>query len=281
MLMCSLVHAQINVLDDAQRKVTLAQPAKRIVSLAPHVTELVFAAGAGASLVGVDSYSDFPESAKKITDVGSILSLDLERLLTLKPDLVIIWGTGNAKILSQKLRDNQITVFESEPRNYEDVASSIERIAMLAGTTEVGNKAALGFRQRLHSLSKKYQLKINEKPISVFHQMIRKPLMTINQQHIISKAIQLCGGKNVFADLKNISATITTESVLLNNPEVIFSSDHEVDKLRAEWNNFPIVAAVKKGNFFVINGDWIHRFGPRILDGTEQLCQKLDAARKK
>lgn len=274
-------YASVSVLDDSQRSVSLAKPAKRIISLAPHVTELVFASGAGHLLVGVSDYSDYPEEAKKIASIGSIFALDLERLIALKPDLVIIWGTGNAKLLAKKLRDNQITVFESEPHNFEDIASSIERIASLSATEVEGKKAAQKFRHRLQELTDTYRLKESQKPISVFHQMVKNPLMTINKDHFISKMITMCGGNNVFADLKDISATITTEALLLANPEVIFSSGKDNKKLTADWSNFPSLTAVKKQNFYSIDGDWLHRAGPRILDATERLCLDLAEARRK
>ncbi|MBR7798743.1 cobalamin-binding protein [Undibacterium sp. FT137W] len=272
--------ADIRVIDDGQRSVVLPQPAKRIISLAPHVTEMVFAAGAGDYLVGVSEYSDFPEQAKKITSVGNIFALDLERLLSLKPDLVIIWGTGNAKHLAKKLRENKITVFESEPHNFEDIATSFERIATLSGTTQTGNAAAQQFRQRLEKLRTTYQLASGEKPVSVFHQMVKSPLMTINKEHFISKMIQLCGGENVFKDLKEISSTITMEALLASNPELIFSSGKDQTKILKDWENYPTLQAVKKQNLYAIPGDWLHRAGPRILDATEMLCKDIQQARK-
>lgn len=274
-------YAQVQVIDDGQRTVNLTQPAKRIISLAPHVTELVFAAGAGHLLIGVSEYSDYPESAKKITSVGNIFALDLERLLALKPDLVIIWGTGNAKQLTKKLRENKVTVFENEPHNFEDIATSIERIAKLSGTELVGNANAKQFRERLQKLTGTYQLKDKEKPISVFHQMIQTPLMTVNKEHFVSKMITLCGGHNVFAELKDISSTITVEALLAANPELIFSSGKDSTKLIKDWGNFPNLQAVRKHNLYSIQGDWLHRAGPRVLDATEQLCKNIADARKK
>lgn len=279
---CALpVHADLKVVDDGQRTVHLEKPAKRIISLAPHVTEMIFAAGAGQFLVGVSDYSDYPEAAKKITSIGNIFALDLERLLALKPDLVIIWGTGNAKQLAKKLRDNKVTVFESEPHSFEDIASSLERISILSGTETTGNAAAKQFRDRLQRLSTSYQLKDKEKPVTVFHQMVKNPLMTINHEHFISKMITLCGGRNVFAELKDISATITMEALLAANPELIFSSGNDNLKVRKDWENFPTLQAVKKQNLYSIHGDWLHRAGPRVLDATEQLCRDIEATRKK
>jgi iron complex transport system substrate-binding protein len=273
--------ASIRVIDDSQRAVILEKPARRIISLAPHVTELVFAAGAGDLLVGVSEYSDFPEEAKNIASVGNIFALDLERLLALKPDLIIIWGTGNAKLLAKKLRDNKITVFESEPRNYEDIAASIEKIAKLSGTENIGANAAQQFRLRLKSLAHNYRLQDHEKPVSVFHQMVKSPLMTTNHEHFISKMIELCGGKNVFSELKDISSTITTEALLLANPDFIFNSGKSNQTLVKDWANFPNLSAVKKQNLYSIPGDWLHRAGPRVLDATELLCKNIREARRK
>lgn len=275
----SAAPAEVSVVDDGKRVVRLPQPAKRIVSLAPHVTELVFAAGAGKQLVGVSEYSDFPEEAKKIASIGSIFALDLERLLALKPDLVIIWGTGNAKLLAQKLRDNQLTVYENEPHSFEDIAASIEKIAILSGTETVGKENAKQFRQRLQKLTQDYQLRDKQAPIRVFHQMVKSPLMTVNKEHFISKMIQTCGGTNVFSDLKDISATITVEAMIAANPDFILSSGKDNSKIGTEWGQFPNLSAVKKKNLYAIPGDWLHRAGPRVLDATEMLCKQITEAR--
>ncbi len=273
--------ADVSVVDDGKREVRLSQPAKRIISLAPHVTELVFAAGAGKKLVGVSEYSDYPEEAKKIASIGSIFALDLEGLLALKPDLVIIWGTGNAKLLAQKLRDNQLKVYENEPHNFEDIASSIEKIAILSGTENIGKENARLFRQRLQKLTQDYQLRDKQIPLRVFHQMVKSPLMTVNKDHFVSKMIQTCGGVNVFADLKDISATITVEALIAANPDFIFSSGKDSSKINSEWTQFPNLNAVKRKNLFSIPGDWLHRAGPRVLDATEMLCKQISEARAK
>ncbi|MFZ6775414.1 cobalamin-binding protein [Undibacterium sp. Ji83W] len=276
----AVAHASITVLDDAQRQVTVEKPAQRIVSLAPHITEMLFEAGAANNIIAVTDYSDYPEAAKKLPSIGNIFALDLERLLALKPDLVIVWGTGNAKILANKLRSNHITVFESEPHNFEMVATSIERLATLAGTESTGKANAQKFRQRLDNLRKTYQLPAGAAPVSVYYQMIRRPLMTINDTHMVSDSIRLCGGKNVFGQLKELSSTITNEAVLAANPDVIFSSGENIDSM-ADWKQYPILTAVKKNNFYAVKGDWLNRAGPRILDGTEALCKHLAAAKAK
>lgn len=277
----STANASITVLDDARLSVTLSKPAQRIVSLAPHATELLFQAGAGHLIVAVSDYSDYPEAAKKIISVGSIFAPDMERLIALKPDLVVVWGTGNAKLLADNLRDHHVTVFESEPRNFETIASSLERLAHLAGTDATGKIAANNFRERLNFLTKKYQLKGTEKPLSVFYQIWAKPLMSLNDQHLVSSAIRLCGGKNIFGALKEISPTVSTEAVITANPQVIITSSGEQQDSLLDWRRFPHVDAVKKAKLFSIKGDLLNRSGPRVLDGTETLCQALAMARNK
>lgn len=271
--------AAVSVKDDAQRTITLDKAAQRIISLAPHATELLFAAGAAKSIVAVSDYSDFPAAAKALPSVGNVFALDLEKLLALKPDLVVVWGTGSGKLLVNKLRDNHITVFESEPRDYEMVATSLERLAILAGTPAAGKAAAEQFRLRLANLQKQYQ-SARDKPISVFYQVNRKPLMTLNDTHMVSAAIRLCGGKNVFGALKEISPTVSVEALLAANPDAIITGGSNTDSLN-EWRQFSVLTAGKKNHLYAVNGDWLNRAGPRILDGTEALCKQIAAAREK
>lgn len=288
--------AAISVTDDAQHVVTLAKPAQRIISLAPHATELLFEAGAGSQIVGVSEYSDFPEAAKKIPSIGNVFALDVERIIALKPDLIVIWGTGNGKTLASKLRDTHIPIFESEPRSFEDIASSIERLAVLTDKQATGNAAAQRFRNRLEKLRQTYQpglssslssgLQVSttntaekQRIVSVFYQIWRKPLMTLNDQHLVSAAIRLCGGKNIFGGLKEISPTVNTEAVLAANPDAIITTGGEQQDVFADWRQFTTLNAVSKGNLFTVKGDWMNRAGPRILDGTEMLCKHLATAR--
>lgn len=271
--------ASIRVLDDANRTVTLTKPAKRIVSLAPHTTELIFAAGAGHLLVGVSEYSDYPEEAKKITSIGNIFALDLERLIAIKPDLVVIWGTGNAKQLAQKLRDKNLVVYESEPTSFEMIANSIESLSILSGTESKGKLVAHNFRTRLAQIKTKYALNSNQKPLSVFFQIARSPLMTINKKHMISSIISLCGGQNVFNDLSNLSATITVEAVIAANPDAIMTSEQANQITFDTWKKIPQLTAVKKNNLLTVDGNHIYRAGPRILDATEEMCQKFATAK--
>lgn len=270
--------AATSVVDDANRTVTLPSTARRIVSLAPHTTEMLFAAGAGAYVVGVSEFSDYPPEAKRIQSVGSGVSLDLERILQLKPDLVVGWNNGVAATQLAKLEPLGIPIYKSEPYDFPTIALSIERLARLAGTDATGQAAAKAFRTKLKKLQDTYQAR---RPITVFYQIWRTPLMTLNGSHLASSALRLCGGSNIFAGLPQLAPTVSEEAVLKSDPEAIVASSGEQEDVFAPWRRFPTMKAVARGNLVSIDGNLMNRAGPRILDGTEDLCRKLDAVRAK
>jgi len=270
---------QPSVVDDAGSIVTLQQPAQRIISLAPHVTELLFAAGAGDRIVGAVDFSDFPEAAKKLPRVGSNNAFDLEAMLTLKPDLVVAWESANPKALLEKLQALSIPIYYSEPRQLKDVASNLERLGRLAGTEAMANAASAEFRQQLAELRKKYSSRDH---VSVFYQIWHQPLMTINGEHIISQVIELCGGRNVFYDLPALAPKISLEPVLLKDPEVIVVGSSAVNHpgWKEDWYRWPKLRAVKNGHLFYIDPDLIQRQTPRILQGAAELCRQLATVRE-
>ena len=270
--------AAITVVDDANQTLSLPAPAQRIVSLAPHATELLFAAGAGDKVVGVSEYSDYPPAAKKISSIGSSASIDLERIIALRPDLIVAWGSGNSAAQLARLRTLGVPLFDSEPHNFDTIATSLERLAKLAGTDTVGRAAAQTFRRRQQVLATTYQ----QRPvIGVFFQVWRAPLMTLNDTHMVSAAIRLCGGKNVFGTLPQLAPTISIEAVLQANPETIINGSSIKEDRLGEWRRFPTLTAVMRGNLIALDTDTMTRPGPRILEGTEILCKQLDIARSK
>lgn len=268
----------VSVVDDAQRTVTLPQPARRIVSLSPHTTEMLYAAGAGSYVVGVVQYSDYPPEAASVTSVGSGIALDLERIMSLKPDLVVAWTSGNSAAQLRRLRELGIPVFESEPREYLTIATSIERLATLTGTERTGQAAANAFRAQLKRIRETYQLRPD---LTVFYQIWRTPLMTLNGEHPVSISLRLCGATNIFAHLPQLAPTVSTEAVLQANPDVIIASTGEQDDVLAGWKRFPKLKAVAHDNLLLIDGGMMNRSGPRILDATEALCRQLETARGK
>ena len=270
--------AAVSVLDDEHHKVTLARPAQRIISLAPHITETLFAAGAGNKIIGVSAYSDYPEAAKKITKVGGYPSLDLEKIISLKPDLVIAWSSGRREQI-EKLKMSGLTVFYSEPRYPRDIAHTIERFGVLAGTTETANKSSAAFLHHYNSLKKRYAEKTK---VKVFYEVWDKPMMTVSRKHLISSIIELCGGENVFGDLSALTPQISLEAVLAARPDVIVSggAGKTSPEWLKEWKAWPEIPAVKNDQLYFIDPSLMQRVGPRILQAADKLCEDLDLARK-
>lgn len=270
--------AALSVTDDSGHVVTLTAPAGRIVSLAPHATELLFAAGAGTKLVGVSQYSNYPPEAARIASVGGAATLDLERIVGLKPDLVVAWASGSSASQLARLRALGIPVFESDPHDVDTVAASLERLSALAGTGPIGQPAATRLRTALATLRQRYAAR---PVIGVFFQVWQAPLMTLNDAHIVSSALRTCGARNVFGSLPQLAPTVSTEAVLQADPEVILTSGSEQDDPLKGWRRFSAMRAVRAGNLIVLQGDTMTRAGPRIVEATRMLCERLDAARQR
>jgi iron complex transport system substrate-binding protein len=275
------LHAQaaITVLDDDGKPVTLPNPAQRIVAMAPHVTELLFAAGGGAKIVGAVSYSDYPEAAKRIPNIGSNRQIDMERVIAMKPDLIVVWMHGSSERQVDELRALGIPMFYSEPRKLDDIAASLQKMGKLMGTEAVAEPAAAALRKELGALRAKYA---SRPPVRMFYQVWDKPLYTLNGAHIVSDAIRACNGVNIFAPLKVTAPIVSVEAVLQEDPEAIFSTgegsrnDGGVDL----WKPFTNMTAVKRNNLFRIDGNLLNRAGPRMVAGTAALCEKLELARQ-
>lgn len=279
-LFAAPTHAEIVLQDDTGRSVRLAAPAQRIVSLAPHVTEVLFAAGVGDRVVGAVAYSDYPAAALKLPQVGGYSNVDMEALAALKPDLVIAWKSGNREANLAKLAALGIPVYLNEPRSLDHVARSLEAFGRLGGNEGAGRAAAQAFRARKAALAARYGAR---PAVRSFYQIWDKPLMTINGEHLISDALRLCGGENVFAALAPIAPTVGVESVLAADPEVIVASG--MGEARPEWldqwRRWPRLAATAAGNLYFVPPELIQRHTPRILDGAARVCEFLEEARAK
>lgn len=270
--------AEIVVTDDSGAVVRLKEPARRIVSLAPHVTETLFAAGAGDRVVGAVEYSDYPPAAKGVARIGGYSKLDLEAIAALKPDLAVGWASGNAPAHVARLRALGIPVYLSQPERIDDVAASLERIGELAGTQETARAAAAAFRAKLDELRARYGTRAR---VRTFYQIWKQPLMTVGGGQVISDVIRLCGGENVFAELKPLAPKVSMEAVIAADPDAIVASG--MDEARPEWlddwRRWKNLKAVRRGTLFFIPPDLIQRHTPRIVDGAERLCAQLDVAR--
>ncbi|MFQ6006246.1 MAG: helical backbone metal receptor [Woeseia sp.] len=248
----------------------------RIVTLAPHLAELVFAAGAGDYLVGVSAYSDFPAGVAVLPVIGDAFVVDQERLALLGPDLLLAWQSGTPKHVVDELSERGYRVEVIRTRNLEDIALGIERIGQLAGDAGLAAEAAAEFRQGLRRLAAAYSA---AEPIRVFYQIQKRPLYTISGSHYVSELIELCGGQNIFSDLNNLAPLVAVEAVMERNPEIMLvSSDSAADAL-SEWDRWPDLAANRYGNRFVMQADEIGRPTPRLLLAGEALCAILQQGR--
>lgn len=277
-LCAGLAHAEVVVRDSAGNELRLPVPAKRIVSLAPHITEDLFAVGAGERIVGTVDYSDYPPAAKKITRVGGFSRLDLEAVVALRPDLVIGWQSGNRAAQVERLRAVGLNVFMTQSNHIEDVAADLERLGALAGTEPAAKAAASAFRARLGALKQRYS---GRPPVRTFYQVWNQPIMTVGGEQIISDVIRICGGDNVFGQLGGMAPTVSEEAVIVANPEAIVASG--MGEARPDWVDYwrrwPQLTAAVRNNLFFIPPDLIQRHTPRLLDGTERLCAFLETAR--
>jgi iron complex transport system substrate-binding protein len=245
------------------------------VSLAPHVTEQLFAAGAGGKIVGASEYSDYPEEAKRLPRVASSGAVNLEMVLALKPDLVVAWRLEATAATLARLESLGVPVFHSEPRRLAQIPDTIEALGELAGTAAAAKPLAAALRKELARLGAAYR---GKRPVSVFYQISERPLMTLGGEHFVSDAIALCGGRNVFAASSVMAPVVNVESVLAADPEAIFSGNPE---WQADWRRFPGLRAVQANNLFTIPVNEMHRHGPRAIGATALLCREIDAARLK
>lgn len=276
--------APITVTDDTGASVTLTAPAQRVVSLAPHTTELLYAAGGAAKIVGAVSYSDYPPEAKQLPRVGDNKALDLERIVALRPDLIVVWRHGNAQRQLEQLRELHVPLFFSEPRHLDDIAATLTKLGDLLGTSSIANKAASDYQQNIARLRTRYA---GKPTVGVFYEVWDRPLMTLNGTHLISDVIALCGGRNVFAQLEPLAPTVSTEAVLAANPEAIVTAApgataaNEALPQLDNWRQWPAITAVARHNLFAIDGDLINRPTPRLAQGAAQLCADLELARSR
>lgn len=268
-LLAGSLHAETMV-DDINHPITLQKPAQRIISLAPDITEILFVIGAGSSVVGVISGSDYPVAAKTIPIVGSYTGLDLERILLLRPDLIITWShTFDRALLT--LKRFGIPVYVTLPHQLQDVAHTMQQLGVLTGHEKQSDQVAKQYLSQLNQLKIRYKKKL---PVSVFYQIGDYSLITINKKSWINEAITVCGGRNVFANAIAAAPEVSWEAIVTANPEVIIS-DATNANWSSRWQAWPKISAVQHKKLYNINSDLLERAGPRLIKGVERLCQFL------
>ncbi|MEO8296512.1 MAG: cobalamin-binding protein [Burkholderiales bacterium] len=275
--------AALQVVDDDGAPVLLAQPARRIISLAPHTTELLYAAGAGDRIIASVSFANYPEAAKALPRVGDAALLDLERIAALKPDLLVVWMHGSAAKQIDKLRALGVPIFHSEPKNLAQIADNLRKLGALAGTPAPAEAAALAYEQELAALRATYA---GRSPVRVFHQVWSQPLLTVNDRHLISDVIRLCGGVNVFGRLDALVPPVSMEAVVAARPQVITTGvappsggGQPPDGLDI-WRGLKQFEPVARGQLVAVNSDLISRHTPRIAQAAKLMCEGIDKARR-
>lgn len=258
--------------------ITLVVPAKRIVNLSPDFSELLFDIGAGATLAGTIEYSNYPEAAKKVPRIGDGFHVDTEKVVALRPDLVLAWEGGTPQALVEKLRSLGLPVLAIGTHDITDIAANMETLGKATGHEAEAQQAAGAFRARLAAFKARYA---HELPIRVFYEISAEPLYTVGGAQSISRLMALCGGRNIFGDLTELAPVVGLEAVLARDPEAIVTGDGEGDVAERFklWQKWPQLSAVRAGNLYAMNDDTISRATPRILDAGQKLCEDLDQAR--
>jgi len=248
----------------------------RLISLAPNLTEIAYAAGAGSMLVGTVEFSDYPAAAKAVPRVGDAWRVDPEQVLALRPDVVLVWPTGTPEATITRLRSLGLNVVDVPTQSLADVPRALRQVGRLAGTMPVAEAAARDFEARVARQRARYA---GLPPLEVFIQIDDEPIYTVNGRHVISEIVVLCGGRNVFADLPQLAPPISTEAVLAADPQVILSTDDTIAEPQQFWQRWPRLRAVRSGNVYKLPSDLVTRAAPRLAQGVEVTCAALERAR--
>lgn len=254
-----------------------ASRASRIISLAPHLTELLFAAGAGDRIVGTTEFSDYPAAARGLPRIGDAFRLDYERLVALEPEVAIAWESGTPARTVQRLESLGIRVVPVRTRSLEDVVEAIVLLGRLAGTEAEAQVQARRLEEALVTLRRAHA---GAEPLRVFVEIDSQPLYTVTGRHLISEILTLCGGKNVFADLDGVAPAVDLEAVIARDPQLILSTVGREDPA-GRWSRFGSITAVRLGLVRAVPPDEVTRPSPRVLEGATQVCAAVDEARRR
>ncbi|QBF28693.1 cobalamin-binding protein [Pseudomonas tructae] len=245
--------------------------APRVVSLAPSITEIILDLQAGDLLVGMAEWQERPAQVADVPLVGGYGQLDMERLLSVRPDLVLYWPGSVPAAQRDQLERLGIPLYSVDVHKLDDLVTQVEEIGLRIGRQEQAGQLAAALRKHLAALRQQYR---RERPLTVFYQVWDKPLYTVGGTQIISDALSVCGARNVFADLTQPAPQINLETVLARNPAVIFAADQP--QLDA-WKAWPQIAAVRDGLLLRVPDKGLERPSPQMIEATAKLCALLQA----
>jgi len=269
--------AEIIVKDDLDRQLVLSKPAQRIISLAPHLTEVVYAVGGGAQMVATVAWSDFPEEAKALPVIGSNNKINYEALLSYDPDLVLVWHSGNGDGIVRRLVSLGLNVYVNEPRSLENIPITLDKIGRLIGREQGAEVVIEEFQISIELIRQRYH---QARRVDVYYQIWQSPLITFGGGHLVSDVLELCGANNVFSNAVPLVPRVGVESVLAVDPEVIIVGQYmNIEAAFEGWRQWPQLRAVEQDHLYSVNPYLLHRHTPRIVQGAQQLCEAIDKAR--
>jgi iron complex transport system substrate-binding protein len=239
---------------------------------------MLFAAGAGAQVVATVEYSDVPPEAKRVARIGDAVSIDLERLVRIHPDVVVAWPSGGNPAQRQKIARLDIPVYEQQARRLRDLAPSIRRLGALAGTESQAEAAARGIEARLAALERTYAgAERGARHPSVLLEVWNRPIYTVGGQHLMTDALELCGVRNVFGDLPEAGPVVDIEAVIARDPDIIIAAGPPGESAGwlVDWKRFGTLKAVRNGRLLAFEDQALSRLGPSVLDATEELCRAI------
>lgn len=272
----SLHASEVSLADDRGIALDIELPAERIVSLAPHLTEQLFAIGAGDRLVGTSEYSDWPPAAEEIPRIGNAFRFDLERIIAMQPDVVLAWKTGTPAGVIEQIERLGLPVAVIASPDVAAVTDNLRWMGKLVGEEESANAVAQGFLHEMEAIEAAYS---GKRKLDVFYQISAQPLFTVNGRHSISSVIRMCGGRNIFEQLDGVVAPVVSrEAVVARNPDVIIGGKAAIDA--SDWQEWPKLDAVRHGNVMTVNATLLARPTPRLAEGARNVCQALDNARR-
>jgi iron complex transport system substrate-binding protein len=268
--------APISIRDDLGRTVELKEPAKRIVTLAPFLTELVYSTGAGERIVGVSAYSDYPPEAKRLPQVSTAAGFSIEEIARLEPDLVVVWRDSARPEEIERIALFGAAVYVANARNFEDVPRLLRSLGALTGRDVAPVVAS--YEAKLEKLRRDHA---GERPLSALLEIWHRPLTTIAGRHFMNEALGICGARNVFADLEGVAPMVAMEEVYKRDPGLIVgaSSAGSAQEFLAQWREHPTLSAVKSGRLVFVDADRIQRLTARTPDGIAALCAAIERVR--
>ena len=270
-----LLADNISVTDDLDNTITLDAPAQRIVTLIPHTTELMFEVGAGAQVVGASEYSDYPEAAQDIPRVGDVYSLNLEKILSLQPDLVVVWESSNIAGPLETLSELDIPIYYSDPQSFDAIQKTMRDFGQLTGNADNGETAAADFADGMADLADVYA---DRASIRTFYQVWHDPIFTLSDRNFLGDVFAVCGGQNIFADEDIPAPQVGLESVVSADPQVIIAGASDGTGLEI-WEDISEISAVQNGHLYSVDPDYTSRPTSSLLRGAEEICEAIDRAR--